>query len=154
MPEVVHYRVSMSRPHSHLFEVEAHFPAGPDVLDAVLPVGQRPVDNAIRDQFSIGNNDSRAVHRPDNARSNPDPLDDADGIVDLDYVPDVYRSFEKQDHACDEITDDILQAETDTDTESADEYRNLCHVEPQHRHCDEKPDQKYDIVEHRRDRIW
>jgi predicted metalloprotease with PDZ domain len=38
MPEAVHYRVSMSRPHSHLFEVEATFPAGPDMLEAVLPV--------------------------------------------------------------------------------------------------------------------
>ncbi len=38
MPEAVHYRVSMPRPHSHLFEVEALFPAGPEVLDAVLPV--------------------------------------------------------------------------------------------------------------------
>ncbi|MFY0569313.1 M61 family metallopeptidase [Archangium lansingense] len=38
MPEAVHYRVSMLRPHSHLFEVEATFPAGPDVLDAMLPV--------------------------------------------------------------------------------------------------------------------
>ncbi len=38
MPEAVHYRVSMLRPHSHLFEVEATFPAGPDTLDALLPV--------------------------------------------------------------------------------------------------------------------
>jgi predicted metalloprotease with PDZ domain len=38
MPEAVHYRVSMLRPHSHLFEVEATFPAGPETLDAVLPV--------------------------------------------------------------------------------------------------------------------
>lgn len=38
MPEAVHYRVAMPHPHSHLFEVEATFPAGPDVLDAVLPV--------------------------------------------------------------------------------------------------------------------
>jgi predicted metalloprotease with PDZ domain len=38
MPEAVHYRVSMSRPHSHLFEVEATFPAGTEVLEAVLPV--------------------------------------------------------------------------------------------------------------------
>lgn len=38
MQEAVHYRVSMPRPHSHLFEVEAHFAAGPDVLEAVLPV--------------------------------------------------------------------------------------------------------------------
>ncbi|MDY7225310.1 M61 family metallopeptidase [Hyalangium rubrum] len=38
MSEAVHYRVSMSRPHTHLFEVEARFPAGPEVLDAVLPV--------------------------------------------------------------------------------------------------------------------
>ncbi len=36
MTEAVRYRVSMSRPHSHLFEVEARFPAL-DVLDAVLP---------------------------------------------------------------------------------------------------------------------
>jgi predicted metalloprotease with PDZ domain len=38
MPQAVHYRVSMTRPHSHLFEVEAAFPAGPEVVDAVLPV--------------------------------------------------------------------------------------------------------------------
>lgn len=38
MQQAVHYRVSMPRPHSHLFEVEATFPAGPDLLDALLPV--------------------------------------------------------------------------------------------------------------------
>src|SRR6476469_3059558 len=38
MTEAVQYRVSMSRPHSHLFEVEARFPATSDVVDAVLPV--------------------------------------------------------------------------------------------------------------------
>src|SRR5215469_4758078 len=37
MTEAVHYRVSMPRPHSHLLEVEARFPAT-DVLDLVLPV--------------------------------------------------------------------------------------------------------------------
>jgi predicted metalloprotease with PDZ domain len=38
MPEAVHYRVSMSRPHSHLFEVEATFPGGSDTVDALMPV--------------------------------------------------------------------------------------------------------------------
>src|SRR6218665_4162372 len=38
MPEAVHYRVSMLRPHTHLFEVRAPFPPGPDTLEAVLPV--------------------------------------------------------------------------------------------------------------------
>src|SRR6476469_8394509 len=38
MSEAVSYRVSMSRPHSHLFEVEARFPGTQDVVDAVLPV--------------------------------------------------------------------------------------------------------------------
>ena len=37
MSEAVRYRVSMPRPHSHLFEVEARFPAL-ELLDAVLPV--------------------------------------------------------------------------------------------------------------------
>ena len=37
MSEAVHYRVSMPRPHSHLFEVEARFPSA-DVLDLLLPV--------------------------------------------------------------------------------------------------------------------
>jgi predicted metalloprotease with PDZ domain len=37
MNEPVRYRVSMPRPHTHLFEVEAHFPSQ-DVLEAVLPV--------------------------------------------------------------------------------------------------------------------
>ncbi|CAM4308763.1 M61 family metallopeptidase [Corallococcus sp. ZKHCc1 1396] len=38
MSQAVHYRVAMPRPHAHLFEVEASFPAGPDTLDAVMPV--------------------------------------------------------------------------------------------------------------------
>ncbi|XXF75905.1 PDZ domain-containing protein [Myxococcaceae bacterium GXIMD 01537] len=38
MQQAIHYRVSMTRPHSHLFDVEARFPEGADVLDAVLPV--------------------------------------------------------------------------------------------------------------------
>src|SRR5262245_8057246 len=37
MTEGVRYRVSMSRPHSHLFEVEALFPAT-DALELLLPV--------------------------------------------------------------------------------------------------------------------
>lgn len=36
--EPVRYRVSMSRPHSHLFEVEATFPARSAPLDVALPV--------------------------------------------------------------------------------------------------------------------
>lgn len=38
MSEPVRYRVSMSRPHSHLFEVEATFPAGHEELIVSLPV--------------------------------------------------------------------------------------------------------------------
>ncbi|MHB8872582.1 MAG: M61 family metallopeptidase [Myxococcaceae bacterium] len=38
MPQAVCYRVSMSRPHSHLFEVEAHFPNEGEELVVALPV--------------------------------------------------------------------------------------------------------------------
>ncbi len=38
MHPAVRYRVSMPRPHSHLLEVEASFPGGPEALDAVMPV--------------------------------------------------------------------------------------------------------------------
>jgi len=38
MSEAVRYRVSMPQPHSHLFQVEARFPAADDALTAVLPV--------------------------------------------------------------------------------------------------------------------
>ncbi len=38
MSEPVRYRVSMSRPHAHLFEVEAAFPATPGELVVALPV--------------------------------------------------------------------------------------------------------------------
>ena len=45
MTEAVRYRVSMPRPHSHLFEVEARFPAGGRRLDRGAPgldAGQLP----------------------------------------------------------------------------------------------------------------
>jgi predicted metalloprotease with PDZ domain len=38
MTEAVRYRVSMPQPHSHLFQVEARFPATDGALTAVLPV--------------------------------------------------------------------------------------------------------------------
>lgn len=38
MSEPIRYRVAMSRPHSHLFEVEATFPAAGDELVVALPV--------------------------------------------------------------------------------------------------------------------
>lgn len=38
MPAAVRYRVSMPRPHSHLFEVEARFPAVDGLLTVSLPV--------------------------------------------------------------------------------------------------------------------
>jgi predicted metalloprotease with PDZ domain len=38
MTEAVRYRVSMPQPHSHLFQVEARFPAEGDTFTAVLPV--------------------------------------------------------------------------------------------------------------------
>ncbi|NTX54473.1 M61 family metallopeptidase [Myxococcus sp. CA039A] len=38
MSPSVRYRVSLPRPHSHLVEVEVTFPAGPTVLDALMPV--------------------------------------------------------------------------------------------------------------------
>jgi predicted metalloprotease with PDZ domain len=38
MPPPIRYRVSMSRPHSHLFEVEACFPPAGDTLTVCLPV--------------------------------------------------------------------------------------------------------------------
>lgn len=38
MSEAVRYRVSMSRPHSHLFEVEARFPPAQGMLTVSLPV--------------------------------------------------------------------------------------------------------------------
>src|SRR5689334_227870 len=38
MNQAVHYRVSMPRPHSHLFEVEARFAATDDSLTLTLPV--------------------------------------------------------------------------------------------------------------------
>ncbi len=38
MPDAVSYRVSMPRPHTHLFEVEAHFPSPGPTLTFAMPV--------------------------------------------------------------------------------------------------------------------
>lgn len=59
MPEAIHYRVSMPRPHSHLVEVEASFPPGSNELDAVLPVWT-PGSYLVR-EFSRHLQDVRAV---------------------------------------------------------------------------------------------
>ncbi|MBM4380009.1 MAG: M61 family metallopeptidase [Deltaproteobacteria bacterium] len=68
----VRYRVGMGRPHSHLFEVEAHFPAGGEVVEAVLPVwtpGSYLVREYARHLQDVTCSDDRGtplpVERPD-----------------------------------------------------------------------------------------
>ena len=68
----VRYRVGMSRPHTHLYEVEAHFPAGAEVVDAVLPVwtpGSYLVREYARHLQDVTCSDDRGaplpVERPD-----------------------------------------------------------------------------------------
>lgn len=72
MGKSVRYRVGMGRPHSHLFEVEAHFPAHVDVVDAVLPVwtpGSYLVREYARHLQDVTCSDDRGaplpVERPD-----------------------------------------------------------------------------------------
>ena len=49
MPQAVHYRVSMPRPHSHLFEVEATFPAGPERARRAAARCGRPGSYLVRE---------------------------------------------------------------------------------------------------------
>ena len=82
---------------------------------------------------------------PQNARrAITNALHDARAVVDLDEVVDPDGAFHQQYPAADEVVDNVLCAETDTDRDRAGNKRKRCqrHVEKRERRHDDDNQQR------------
>src|ERR1051326_6047896 len=80
-----------------------------------------PICYRIGYEFGVRQNDFRAISCANYAGADADLLDDSFCGVDLDDVANFDRTFKKQNLASNEVIDDVLQTETEADTEGASE---------------------------------
>ena len=80
-------------------------------------------------------------------------LHNAARVVHLNHVADLDGTLEQENESRDEVIDDVLQAEAETDAERAGEDRELRHVEAHRRDGDEKSDEQNHVMQHRRDGV-
>ena len=91
-------------------------------------IGQGPVGEGITDQFGVRYDHVLVVPGGDRGRADADGRDDPLVAAYGHPVADPYGALGEQDQAADEVVGDVLQAETDTDTEGAGEDRQAGEV--------------------------
>ncbi len=98
-------------------------------LDARQIVLVRPVDDPLRDDVFVRDQEFGAVtgfHRDVAGAERRDP---AIVVADLDDVPRLDRFVHQQNDAADQIRHDLLQPEADADADRAAEHGNRGHVD-------------------------
>src|SRR5690606_2273239 len=97
-----------------------------DVDDhSVDGIGQGPVEQAAGDELLVRNDEFALVPVANGGGADANPRDHAVGVAERDDVADAYRPLEKQDDTADEVGDDLLQAEAESDAESSHEPLQL-----------------------------
>src|SRR3982750_4279457 len=86
-------------------------------LHAALVARERPIDDRFRYQLAIRDDNLGAARGAHDACADTDALDNAGRVVHLHDIADLHRPFEEQDEPGDEIIEDVLQPEADTDGE-------------------------------------
>ena len=80
--------------------------------------------------FPFGHDDFGAVERADDAGANADVFYQSRGVVDLNHVSNVDGTLEKQNQAGDKIIKDVLQSESNSNTECTGKNRDSRHINP------------------------
>lgn len=79
------------------------------------PVDERPVDDDIFQKMAVRNKQVHAVGPADSGRPRIDGFDRSLRVADLKKITDPDRPLPHQDPAADEIVDDVLRAEANSD---------------------------------------
>ena len=94
-------------------------------LHAAQRFRKRPVDDFVRDEVRVGDDDFGALESLHRTGTDTDARDLASGAVDIENVTDVNGTLELQDESGDEVVDDVLQAKADAHTQCAGEHGEL-----------------------------
>ncbi|MNL44771.1 hypothetical protein D3C87_1673670 [compost metagenome] len=78
-------------------------------------VGKRPVDQTFGHEGFVRDDHLFAVEVGDRRRTDADLADRPGEGADGDRIADTHRAFEQNDQARDEVPEDLLQTETETD---------------------------------------
>ena len=102
---------------------------------------QRPVENFLGDHLRVWHDQLGAVPSLDHGGTHADPVYRPPLPVDDDRIADLDGSLEQQDQAADEVVNDILQAETNADTEGTGEDGEVLQFDAGHGHRHQETDQ-------------
>ena len=93
-------------------------------------VPEHPVGDIIGDQHGVRHDDIGAVKGLDQGGPDTDPTHIAFHIPGDDPIAGANRALEQQDDAGNEVIDDVLQAEADTDRQGTGDNRQIRQTEP------------------------
>src|SRR5262249_5496740 len=124
-----HCRGGRDRNTANLMRIARHIDAELELeTDVVLAV--RPVDDALCDQVFIGNENLAAVARDHRNIAGIHRRHPAEAVADGHYVAWLDRLVGQKNDAADEIRDDLLQSEADTDADGPGEDRDRGYIDP------------------------
>ena len=101
--------------------------------DAGDGVRQRPVDQLAGDEGLVRDDDFLAVEIGNGGGADTDAADRAGEVADGHGIADAHRAFEQDDQAGNEVGEDFLHAETDTQRQGGDQPLQLVPADPQYR---------------------
>ena len=117
-------------------------------------LGQGPVRQSRGDELRIRHDDVNIVVGIDQRAANIDGLDrSGQAVVQLDVVANAQCALEQDNQAGDEVIDDGLEAETDTDRQGTGDQRQVGKVEADRSQCDQHGEQYDRVMRQAADRV-
>ena len=117
-------------------------------VDAHEIVGERPVDHLVGDEVLVRDQVFLAVAGDDRDEARAQFPDPAERFAERDRVARFDRPVEQDDDPGDEVRDDLLQAETETDADRAGEHRQRGEVDADRGERDHEGDQDQPDLQH------
>ena len=122
-------------------------------LDPARSVLVGPIGDRGGEKLRIGHDDGGPLEGLDLGGAHADSLHDPHIAADLDPIADLDRPLDQQDQAGDEIVDDILETETDTDRQRARDNRQIGKIDAEHGDPNHRRDDDANVTEPRRERV-
>ena len=115
--------------------------------NAAVRIPKHPVRHSSGHQFRVRHQHVLVIERLDLGCSNADLPDEAFDVADRNEVAGPNRSFEQQNESGHKVVGDLLQAETDTQSECAGNDREAAEIDTGLRQPDQEGDDEGNIAE-------
>src|SRR5260370_4166779 len=117
-------------------------------VDSAQAIGERPVDDLFRDELPVGDDDVCAVRASDHARAHTNTQNTPGNVIQLNDIAELYWTFEQENEPRYKIADDVLHAESETNTESTRQDGELRHVDAKRSQGDHEAAEKNRVGQH------